>query len=158
MKKWFFLLSALVLAAVAGGLPFQGTDAAKLQPVELLYLSSQGETLTIQADTGDEGRGEDLASAFADLKAGASGEIFLETADKVLLAPACLDLLPELQDYLRPACGVCVGVGPISKQDLGELNEYLSAHEPEVTLLDLRAGAERIPILMFDMGEMRLVE
>ncbi len=158
MKKWFFLLAALLLGAVAGGVPFSGTDAAELQPVELLYLNRTGGMLEISTDTGDSGRGADLAAAFRDLKAGAAGKIFLETADTLLLSPSCEDLLNELPEYLRPACGVCLGVGDISKTDLWEINEYLSAHEPGVTLLDLRAGETRIPILRFKLGEMRLVE
>ena len=154
MKKWFFLLAALLLGAVTGGVPFSGVDAAELQPVELLYLNM----LEISTDTGDSGRGADLASAFRDLKAGAAGKIFLETADTLLLDPSCKELSNELPQYLRPACGVCLGVGDISKTDLWEINEYLSAHEPGVTLLDLRAGQTVIPILRFKLGEMRLVE
>jgi hypothetical protein len=93
--------------------------------------------------------------AFADLKQTASGDIFLETADRLLISPHAVELLPELTDYLRPGCNICVEMGQIDMESVGA---FLRIHEPGVTLQDHRAGETALPVLCVVDGRMYLVE
>lgn len=154
MKHWVWYLAAILLVAAFCGMPFASTDVAELQPVELIRISQARGRILVETDTGDRGCGSDLAAAFADLKQTASGRVFLETAEYLLISPGMENLLPELTEYLRPACSVCLERG---RADLEQATAYLSAHEPELTLLEYRAGLCDIPILTIREGDMHLV-
>ena len=87
MKKW--LIPAAVLAAVAifSRLPHPARDIADLKPVRAIYIHMEGRTLHIETDTGDSGAGGDLSEAHEALRAEADGEIFLDTAEFLILDP-----------------------------------------------------------------------
>lgn len=155
MKRWLCCIAAIILAAILGGMPFGGTDVAKLQPVELIRVSKFRERILVETDTGDRGIGSDLAGAFADLKQTTGGQVFLDTAENLLLSHEAENLLPELTEFLRPACNVCLEQGQV---DLEEAATFLSAHEPAMTLLDYQAGERELPVLTIDKGDMRLVQ
>jgi hypothetical protein len=152
MKKW------LLMAALAGLLlcrPFRASDVARLKPVEIIRVSQVPQGIRVETDTGDTGEGADLVQAFADLKQTASGDIFLETADRLLVSPHAVELLPKLTDYLRPGCNICVEMGQIDMESVGA---FLRIHEPGVTLQDHRAGETALPVLCVVDGRMYLVE
>lgn len=154
MKRWIWCLAALVLTVAVGGMPFAGTDVAQLQPVEMIRVSQGERQVLVETDTGDRGVGSNLAEAFEDLKQTTSGHVFLETAEYLLLSPEMVERLPELTDYLRPACAVCLELG---RAELERAAAFLSAHEPELTLRDYQAGRMDIPALITQKGEMHLV-
>lgn len=155
MKRWIWYLAALLCVAILGWMPFHGTDVAELQPVELLRVSVRQGYVLVETDTGDFGIGNSPESAFADLMKSTPGDVFLETADHLILAPEAVMLLPELMEYLRPACNLCVEQG---EADLEKATAFLNAHQPEVTLQDHRAGEERLPVLVTEEGRMYLVQ
>lgn len=155
MKRWLWWVVALAAVFLAGKLPFSGTDVAKLQPVRLIRVSVADGELLVSTDTGDMGKGTGLEEAFADMKKTSSGEIFLETADHLLVDPALQGLLPELAAYLRPGCGVCIAY---KAHDLEAAAEYLAAHPSDVTLGDCRAEKKRPPLLIAREGRMELVQ
>lgn len=154
MKRWLWCLAALALAAVMGWMPFTGTDVGKLQPVEVIRVSMQGDLILVETDTGDVGMGADLDTAFADLKESTAGEIFLDTADYLLITRDAQGQLAELSEYLRPACAVCLEAG---EAELEEAAAFLSAHDPELTLGAWRAGEQSLPSLVSREGRMYLV-
>lgn len=139
MRRW--MVYALVLALLFFISPAAKTDVGERKPVEMLTISGNG-PVTVEADTGDWGTGQTLEEAITDMKATASGYIFLDTVDYLVIAPESVSLLPELWQLLRPATQVCLGTqtGP-------ETARYLSAHKPGVTLNDIRGGREKIPTL-----------
>lgn len=145
MKYWAWYIGAVVLVAILGWMPFAGTDVARLQPVELIFVSQEENRVQVETDTGDSGRGQTLELALEDLYTGTPGEIFLETAEYLLITPQCRGLLPELTKTLRPSCKVCLTEGAA---DLEEAAAYLSVHEPRLTLQDYRTGDENIPLLI----------
>lgn len=153
MKRWFFF-DALFLAAVLLWKPFDGTDVARLQPVEVIRVSKQDGMILVETDTGDSGTGADLAGAFGDLKKTTAGEVFLETAEHLLVSSDGLELLPALEDYLRPSCNIYIEKGAA---DLEQAAEYLTAHESDITLSDYRAGMHALPVLQTAEGRMLLV-
>lgn len=152
MKRWIllFMLGALLLWK-----PFSASDVAQLKPVEVIRVSAATHGIRVETDTGECGVGKNLDEAFADLKKTTSGDIFLETADRLLVSPLAVDLLPELTEYLRPGCNICVEMGEV---ELDMVSAFLDIHEPGVTLQDHRAGQTALPVLYMIDGRMYLVE
>ncbi len=155
MKRWGVYVAGILVLVLLGGTPFSKSDVAKLQPVELLRISKRGETIQVETDTGDRGKGESLSAAFADLKETTAGDVFLDTADYLIVTADTLPLLPQLAEILRPGCGVCVEQG---ETELQTAAAFLSAHSPKATLRDCRAGEKIIPVLVTEKEGIHLVQ
>ncbi len=134
MKKWLYLIGALAAVGILSRLPHPARDIAKLEPVRAVYLYMERGRLCIETDTGDSGSGKDLTEATADLKSRADGEIFLDTAEFLLLAPE-VEINPDFYTHLRPGCKVSY---TDAIPDLEAAVAYLAAHPPETTLAHLR--------------------
>lgn len=155
MKKWLFC--ALVLAVVPvlsyGG--FGGEDVGQLKPVQVVMLRENGEGLMLLTDTEDIGIGKNVSEAVMDMKEAAIGQVFLDTADYLLLEPGTEGWLPQLRQYLRPSCSLCYVNGEV---DLKLAGEYLPHHEPKLTLIRYESGAHRLPWLESEEGRLKLVQ
>lgn len=125
-----------------------GRNISKLQPVQVLAVS---EGVRIQTDTGEDVTGDSVQAALEKLRDGATGEVFLDTADYLLISDTAL--LEEIEPYLRPSCRVCLLEG---EPDLERVGEYLQHHDPEVTLNDFTAGRAQLPILRIKEGRMEI--
>ncbi len=152
MKRWMLLLA---LGMFLLWQPFSASDVAQLKPVEVIRVTTAPDGVLVETDTGEIGLGENLDEAFRDLKDTASGDIFLETADRLLVSPLAVQMLPELTGYLRPGCNICVEMGEV---ELDKVGAFLNIHEPRVTLQDHRAGQTVLPVLYMIDGRMYLVE
>lgn len=134
MKKWLLLAALLTAVAILSRRPHPARDVAKLEPVQTLYVYMNGVELSIETDTGAKGTGKTLTEAAADMKANASGEIFLDTAEFLLLHPT-VPITEEFHTLLRPTCKVTFTT---ATPDLQAASGYLSVHKPPVTLSQLR--------------------
>ena len=155
MKKWVLYIVFFLAARLLFGEPFEGSDVAKLQPVQLLRVSLTENGVLLETETGDLGEGQNVREALDDMKAGASANIFLETAEFLLVTDGARDLLPELTEVLRPGCAVCVAP---DFADLKQVAAYLSVHRPDVSLNDVRAGKAKMPHLVMKGGRLELEE
>ena len=149
MKHWVWYLAGLLVAANIFGLPFVGTDVAKLQPVQVIAVSGLDGSVAVRTDTGDSGTGVTIADALADLMRRTPGYVFLETAQYLLITPAAAPLLEELSLYLRPGCSVYLLQDDL---ELTELAPYLSAHNSNVTLRDCKEAECQLPRLVKEGG------
>lgn len=145
---------AIVVALLFSFSRSAGVDVAKLHPVEVLSVTHGDDQIQIQTDTGASGRGNDLKTAIENLHHTTSAVVFLDTAEYLLIDGAEEALLPELMQYLRPACGVCLLEGEAS---LDTIARYLRIHTPAVTLLKYRAGITNLQTLMINEEGMVLV-
>lgn len=134
MKKWLYLTAVLAAVGVLSRLPHPARDISRLEPVRAVYLYMEAGMLCIETDTGGFGSGADLTEATADLRAGADGEIFLDTAEFLILNPE-VPPAPDFYTHLRPGCKVCY---TDTAPDLTAAAEYLAVHPPETTLAHLR--------------------
>lgn len=134
MKKWLWLILAAAALAVLSRLPHPAQDIAKLDPVQAVYIDMEGDFYRIRTDTGDQGRGESLTEAETQLRANASGEVYLETAEYLILDPD-VPITEELFAILHPDCRVCFSE---EEPDLPAAAEYLSVHKPDLRLAHLR--------------------
>ena len=135
MKKWLLLTALLITVAILSHRPHPARDVAKLEPVQVVYVYSNGGNLCIETDTGARGTGKTLTEAADHMKASASGEIFLETAEFLLLAPM-IQVTEEFHTLLRPTCMVTRAE---TMPDLQVVSDYLTIHTPPITLSELRA-------------------
>lgn len=135
MKKWLVFAAAVTAVAILSRRPHPARDVARLEPVQAVYIYQKNGTLCIETDTGAAGSGNTLTEAAEDLKASASGEIFLDTAEFLLIDPEAT-ITADFHTLLRPTCGVTFTTAP---PDLQAAADYLMIHHPFVTLLELRA-------------------
>lgn len=135
MKKWLYLIAALAAVGVLSRLPHPARDIAKLEPVQTVYFYMEGQTLHIETDTGASGVGGTLAEAAENMKANTAAEIFLETAEYLILSPE-VPVTEEFFTILHPSCHVCFSE---TRPDLTAAAAYLSVHTPDTTLTHLRA-------------------
>lgn len=140
MKRGILLMIAVVLLVSSGiGVPLE-----TLKPVEVLYLFQEGEELVLCTDTGDVGRGRNPRQAVENLKATTSGNLFLDTADQLVLTEDTAWAMDDLWDFLRPATEVCMTLDSIDPETVAP---YLTAHSPGVTILDVKTRESALPIL-----------
>ena len=134
MKKWL-LLPGLLAAGLLLRLPHPARDIARLEPVRAVYLCQKDSLTTIETDTGTTGTGADLESAYAALRNNADREIFLDTAEFLILAPD-VPITEAFYELLRPTTQM---VFSNEKPDLETISDYLTIHTPEITLAKFRA-------------------
>lgn len=134
--KWPYLLAAVALTAIFG-LPFREYDTAKLLPVRTVQAAvTASGAVKLVTDVG-EAEGETWAAAVTALCEGAPGDVFFDTAEQlVVCAP---ELLPDIVDSgdLRPSAQVYFADALTGPEGL---NEYLRAHESDLTVADVRCG------------------
>ena len=136
MKKWLLPIAALAAVAIFSRLPHPARDIADLKPVRAVYIHMEGRNFHVQTDTGDSGSGPDLAEACANLRSKADREIFLDTAEFLILDPK-VPITEGFYSLLRPDCRVTFTDAP---PDLEKAAAYLAQHPPELTLARLRAA------------------
>lgn len=156
MKRWL-ILGAVALAALllVKDENRPGTDIAKLEPARVLLAEQVTDGVIISTDLGHSGFGPDLESTVRDMEATASGQVFLDTAEFLLISPGAAKWLPELARRLRSSCQVCIVDGTA---DLFAAAEYLQTHEPECRLGDWRKGEVVLPTLYFIEERMYLAK
>ena len=146
MKRWIFFAAALAAVVL---MPARTKDVGELLPLELLSIYKNNNQIHVETDTGEAGVGDTLE----DLKATAPGEVFLETADYLIVTKDTVDLLPQLTEVLRPATEVCLGINADT-----QAAAFLSAHKPGVTLKDCRSSGQALPRLIKTEERYRLVK
>ena len=153
MKKVIWLAAVVVLVSVTGLLPFAGTDIAKLHPVEVLIVSKNEDDLLLQTDSGMVGTGNNVEEALESLRLSSAGNIFLDTANYLIISPDIAKEITSLSDYLRPACQVYHLEG---KGKVAEIGKYLECHPSQITVLDYLQGKMNIPLLIMEGESIRI--
>ena len=131
--KWQYPLAAVALTA-AFGLPFREYDTGKLLPVRAVQAAKTARGVRIVTEIG-AAEGATWTEAVAALREGASGDVFFDTAEQLVVCDP--SLLPEILESgdLRPSAQIYEAD---ELTDPDGLNEYLSAHESDRTVADVR--------------------
>lgn len=153
MKKWIVFCAAAIAIGIFVRLKPADVDVAALEPVELLYVVSQNGMYYLATDTGQQGSGKTVQLAISDLKRRSSGEIFLHTAQYLLISRSAWEAVERFSQHLRPDCSIIIAVG---QPDMEAVSGFLRTHKPGFTLNDLRAGDTDVPFLYSDGGGMLL--
>ena len=133
--KWLYLVLAVALTGVFG-LPFREYDTARLLPIRTLQAAVTEQGVKIVSEVG-EGEGVTWEAAVQDLRDKASGEVFFDTAEQIILCDRSLTAQVVESGLLRPAAQVYYADTLRSPEGL---NEYLTAHESSLTVADLKAA------------------
>lgn len=147
------LLYIVVLAATVL-FPGKGTDVGKLIPVEVIAVAEDTGMIMVTTDTGDVGKGENIAAAFLDLEDTAPGVIYLDTAEYLILEQGTEKRIEELRSYLKDNVRICYGEEGIT---LDGIAAYLSVHKPD-TKLNTVSDSGQIPIIYEENGRFRWIE
>lgn len=135
MKKWCYALAAVALMCVFG-LPFSEYDAAALLPIRTVQAIGTPQGITILSEVGC-GEGKSWEEAVSDLRRNAAGRVFFDTAEQVVFCGRAPVRAAVESGVLRPSAQVYFLPAPMEPEGL---NDYLSAHESDLTVADLRAG------------------
>lgn len=139
--KWLLYLSILFGVWMV---PVRGTDVGKLIPVEVIAVSENQGTYIVRTDTGDMGQGRTLPDAFESLKEHASGVIYLDTAEFLMIEAG---VQPDaLRPYLKDSINVCIAPEEIP---LDGIADYLSVHRPDIKLKEAQ-DVDRIPSITYE--------
>ena len=103
----------IVIVAAAVSIPLKRQDVAKLKPVELVSVYTQGEDVVLATDTADVGIGKTMMLAYENLERTTAGVIYLDTAEYLLITGNALHLMPEITKYLKGDVSVCLQDGPL---------------------------------------------
>ena len=139
-------LLLLFFAAALLLMPDVTTQAAReglrLCAQVLVVDASKGE-VTVEADCGVSGSGASLSGALEDMRAHAPGELFLDTAEHIVLRERAWYLLPQAASCraLRPAARLARAGGELP--GIEELRAFLQAHPPALTLAHAYASLLR---------------
>jgi hypothetical protein len=147
VKKLLLLLFAAAAFWALGLLPFRSTDAAKLLPVKTVIVTRSGDRYVVDIGAGVRAVGRTLSEALERLKEEITGEIFLPTAEQVIITEPAGET-PEAEaetvaavaeeTAFRPAAGIYRT--PADVPDPEALGEYLASHSSNYTILDARAA------------------
>lgn len=154
MKRWGYWLLAVLAVSLLGKTGGTGIDVAKLQPVEVVSITCVEGNVQIRTDTADMGVGRDLHSAIENLKNTTPAEVFLDTAEYLLVDEINEKMLDELTKYLRPSCRVCILEG---EAELDCVASFLAVHQPIATVRMVNAGLTNPQTLRVGEGRMELV-
>lgn len=154
MKKCAWLIGIALVIAILGFMPSAGMDVGKLQPVQVVAVQMVNEQILVQTDTADEGTGDTLMEAVENLKQSTGAEVFLDTAEHLLIAPDCAMVMEDVLQLFRPSCTLCWLDGEANLQGAAE---FLNYHVPKTTLMEYRAGNQMLQTLRIVNGRMRLV-
>ena len=144
---WVAILGAMVFLS---RLEPSGQNIGTLLPVQVLVVS-EADGIHLRTDTTDEGFGDTVSEALENMRENATGKVFLDTADYLLISDGTL--LGEIAPYLRPSCQVCLYKG---KLDMEKLRDYLKHHNPGVSLKDHNAERMDLPTLRMEEGRIEI--
>ena len=137
MKKLLFVLLAAGVLTAMGLLPFRAVDASKLLPVKTVIVTKAGEEYVVDIGSGVRAVGDTLRQALDRLREEVSGQVFLPTAEQVIITEPAEGAVAEETEF-RPAAGIYLTPEPAP--DAEALGAYLDAHPSDVTILDVRAA------------------
>lgn len=139
MKRIIIYIWILLLALMA---PVKRLDVAKLEPVDVVFVSKEDGKVKITTDTEAEGRGADAAAALYDLKQTTPGVVYLDTAEFLVVSKDAADQIDELRTWLKGSVKLCFA----EKVEIEEVAKYLEVHGNLPKLRDWKTG-DPVPLL-----------
>lgn len=146
------VLLYIALLAAALAIPVERSDLGKLKPVETVSIYESDGLVTVKTDTEDEGSGGSLEEAILNMKESASGIIYLDTADYLLVTEGTEVWIPELGSVLKESVRICKADAQV---DVTIAASYLSVHKPKWALKTWSPETE-LQVLRMENGRLKL--
>ena len=131
------ILAALIAA------PVEQMEVGKLIPVQVVSVYKEGDAYVIETDTQNKGVGQTVETALQNLKDTASGTIYLDTAQYLLLTEDAQDAVEALRKNLKASVEMSEMEKPVPVK---EVAKFLDAHGKFPKLKHWQKGAE-LPVL-----------
>ena len=138
------ILLYILLMAAALMAPVECADVGKLRPIETVSVYRENDWVVLRTDTDDVGIGSTAMQALQNMKDSASGIIYLDTAEYLLVEKNAQDTAEELRSVLKDKVQLCLAAKEIEPADA---TKYLSAHGGLPQMKDWKSGQE-LPALM----------
>jgi len=138
------ILLYIALAAAALLVPVERADVGKLRPIETVSVYRENDWVVLRTDTDDVGIGATAMQALQNMKDSASGIIYLDTAEYLLIEKEAEDDAEELRQALKEKVQLCIASKEIKPSDA---TKYLSAHGELPRMRNWKKGRE-LPVLM----------
>ena len=122
MKRMIVYIAILASLFVV---PVEQMDVSQLIPVKVVSLYKENGYCVVQTDTENVGIGDTVQQALENLKTTASGIIYLDTAQYLLLTDDAKDMVQSLRQKLKPSVKLCQMQMPI---DMETVSEFLDSH------------------------------
>lgn len=116
----------------------RGIDVGRLIPAEVVWMDQSEKGTILRLDTGDYGVGDTVEQALENMKATASGTVFLDTADYLIVTESAESAVAEVAPYLKGSVRICRG----DEMDFAAAAEYLATHRPKIRLKDWNPGVQ----------------
>ena len=118
-------VTAYILIAVALLFaPVNRLDVAKLEPVEIVYISQDDDVITVSTDIGAWGKGENIQQALEMLHATTPGVVYLDTAEYLLCSAEAVAQIEQIRGDLHGSVRICLA----ERLDYEDLAEFLETH------------------------------
>jgi len=131
-----------ILAALLAA-PVEPLRIGELIPVRVVSVQKENGWTVITTDTGNKGMGGDAQQALRNLKDTASGKIYLDTAEYLLVGKYSEDTVEMLRSEMKKSVQLCATA---TTADLGEAAKYLAAQGELPKLKDWKMGME-LPVI-----------
>ena len=131
-----------ILAAVLAA-PVRPQNIGKMKPVQVVSIYKEDDWVVIETDTEDKGMGGTATQALQNLKDTASGVVYLDTAEYLLLSKEAEAMAEALRRELKPSVRICMATKGV---DLKETAKFLDTHGKLPKLKNWRKGQE-MPVL-----------
>ena len=139
MKRVVIYVWILLLMLMA---PVKRLDVAKLEPVEVVFISRQGSGVLLATDTKAEGRGADAAAALYDLRQSTAGVVYLDTAEFLVVSEDAVDQIDVIRTWLNGSVRLCCA----ENLQVEQVAKYLEVHGNLPRLRDWKTG-NSLPLL-----------
>lgn len=140
MKRILLYMMLMTAALLA---PVERADVGKLRPIETVHIYRENDWVVLRTDTDDMGIGATAMQALQNMKDTASGIIYLDTAEYLLLDKDTQDAAEALRGVLKDKVRLCQASKKIEPKDA---TKYLSAHNDLPRMQDWEKGQE-LPVL-----------
>lgn len=140
MKRIVLYIGIIALVFAA---PVEHLNVGELIPVQVVAISEENGWTVIETDTGDKGIGANAQKALKNLKDTASGKIYLDTAEYLLLGKNTAKAAEDLRSELKPSVKLCKTAKSL---DLKETAKFLNTHGKLTKLKDWNKDTE-LPVL-----------
>lgn len=106
--------------------PVERIDVEKLLPIESVAIYMDGDTVVLETDTENKGRGESASDALENLKDMTPAVVYLDTAEYLLVSEEALSEADNLMQFLKPSVKVCICD---ARGRVKDVTKFLQAHE-----------------------------
>ena len=140
MKRILIYVGILAALLVA---PVKPSNIGQLHPVQVVSVYKENNWVVIETDTEDRGIGGSALQALQNLKDTTSGNIYLDTAEYLLLTKDTQEEVEALRAELKDSVQLCMCAKQV---DLAAAGKYLSVHGQLPKMKHWKKGTE-LPVL-----------